>query len=354
METSIAADRRARKAPDTLARISAYGANAVDRECAAVEAAGQGSRNARFNEAAFTIGRLVGAGALPEGPTLERLTAAGAAAGLNPTEIRTTLRSGFERGKAQPRDLDNLPDRRTWRSAIRRPAPRPTAKPAPVTAPKRPPQAEVLALWESSLAPGLTMAEPPPGYLDGCGYLAARNLPSYALSSLDMVRILPAEYPWPAWWLWGNHRRWTVAVLGYEADGTPASLHARAVDFPGWPLPEGAPKTIWPKGYESRGLLFADRRGLALLRGEGEPLAGVLLAEGLTDTLALALYAARKSEAFAVLGLAAGGASALARVVWPEGLTAFVCTDSDEAGERYADEAAAALPASVSVLRVRL
>ena len=215
---------------------------------------------------------------------------------------------------------------------------------------KRPPQHEVLALWEAAAPTDLTWAPAPDWYLDGVSYLIKRLWHPPAVATLDLVRILPGEYSWPKWWPWGARRVWSLAMLAYEADGTPASIQARAIELRGEKL-DGQNRYRNPKGFTNSELLFADQKGQALLKGEGTPPTTILLAEGLTDTLALALWARCKAEPAAVLGMVAGSAKALSRVAWRPGQTVVCFTDTDGAGEGYAEAARDALPEFVNLLR---
>jgi len=209
-------------------------------------------------------------------------------------------------------------------------------------------------------------------------YLADRGFPPTALAPLDLVRIAPLRLVWPAWWPKWWARTFRLVVRAYEADGTPASLHARAVPMfrsgGTGPVceacakadgPDRAPllgpdakgraacptcswrpkrKTTWPKGYEAAELLFADPGGLALLRGETpENIRGVLVCEGLTDLAAAAMAVARERLPLAVLGATSGGFVTLARVRWPDGLRFYDGMDPDPPGRKYAAEARAAL-----------
>lgn len=54
-----------------------------------------------------------------------------------------------------------------------------------------------------------------------------------------------------------------------------------------------------------------------------------------------------------VLGVTAGGPPALARVRIPTGVPVIVATDPDDAGDDYARQIRAALPATVEVRRYR-
>lgn len=84
---------------------AAYVLNAVEGECAGIAGAHVGGRNATTNRGAFSLGQLVGAGALDRGEAETRLLNAAMAAGLPESEARPTIRSGLDAGERQPRSI---------------------------------------------------------------------------------------------------------------------------------------------------------------------------------------------------------------------------------------------------------
>jgi hypothetical protein len=64
-----------------------------------------GTRNDQLNRAAFSLGRLVAAGALSEDATVTALTEAGQRLGLGLRECERTVASGISAGMGQPRTL---------------------------------------------------------------------------------------------------------------------------------------------------------------------------------------------------------------------------------------------------------
>jgi hypothetical protein len=84
-------------------RLDSYTRKVVQDECDAITAAPDGDQNNTINTAAFSLGTLVGAGALSEGEAREHLLAA--ARGGNHPEGRAlpTIESGLRAGMAQPR-----------------------------------------------------------------------------------------------------------------------------------------------------------------------------------------------------------------------------------------------------------
>ncbi|EYB67043.1 Superfamily II helicase-like protein [Deinococcus phoenicis] len=85
-----------------------YAQAALQREVEAVRATGEGGRNDQLNRSAFAVGTLIGAGILDEVEAERQLREAAEAVGLDAGEIRDTLHSGLEAGKAEPRDLSGV------------------------------------------------------------------------------------------------------------------------------------------------------------------------------------------------------------------------------------------------------
>lgn len=271
--------------------------------------------------------------------------------GHNPRDCTSDERRAL-RGWIADRGWCSPPGTRNDASVVAPPPPAPRPPPPLVRAPL----AEVEAYWRASWA-----LDAPPR--DEWGLPAYTFLHQRALHPLiqtivrsDLARWAPpaAEYAPPASW-WSS--RWPPAyrlmVRAWEANGTLGGLHARAI----LPIPEGAPKTRWPRGVDAAGLLFACPFGLALLRGEPIPYLGaVMICEGLTDWLSAAALmreqadylerSARTDEwcRIAVLGGAAGSFRVLSQVRWPEGdYQVWCCTDLDLAGTRYAMQVAEAI-----------
>lgn len=81
----------------------AWSRAALERECASVATAPEGTRNATLNTAAFNLAQIVAGGGLDEAEVRDRLTAAARAAGLAAAEIAATLNSAGNAGREQPR-----------------------------------------------------------------------------------------------------------------------------------------------------------------------------------------------------------------------------------------------------------
>jgi len=101
--------KRKRPAGDPDAQ--AYARAALDAEVEAIESAGKGQRNDTLNRAAFSIGTLVGSGAIDERIASVTLETAADNCGLIQEDglaaVRATIASGMESGKLEPRDIPN-------------------------------------------------------------------------------------------------------------------------------------------------------------------------------------------------------------------------------------------------------
>lgn len=101
-------------------RLDSYTRKAVQAECDAITGAPDGDQNNTINRAAFSVGTLVGAGAISEGEAREHLLAAARAGNHPEGRARASIESGLGAGMAQPR--------RPWPPAGRDvPAPRAVA-----------------------------------------------------------------------------------------------------------------------------------------------------------------------------------------------------------------------------------
>jgi len=213
----------------------------------------------------------------------------------------------------------------------RRPPPRPPEAPE---VGQRPPSAELLSLWAASAS----IVEDAPV----ADYLRARRMDPDALAALDLARALPVTYDWPAWWPHpkrAGFKDQRLAVQLYESNGTLATIQARSID-PSCPKKD---RQKWPKAGpgSASGVFFADVLGLQLLRGalESDDINGVLIVEGLTDFLRVALVVAASGERLAVIAAANGSFEVLAEIPMPPGVPIYACPDEGDvknAGERYA------------------
>lgn len=101
------------KAGASPASLSAYASKALESELDLVRHAAPGGRNNQLNSSAYSLGQLVGAGALEEHQVNLELAAAAEEAGLGRVEVESTIRSGLTAGMASPRVLPEQRDRRT-------------------------------------------------------------------------------------------------------------------------------------------------------------------------------------------------------------------------------------------------
>ncbi len=82
---------------------SPYGQRALESELGRVVLAPEGERNDTLNRAAFAMGQLVATGELDLDEVIDKLSVAGARAGLTDAECVMTIRSGLNAGLAKPR-----------------------------------------------------------------------------------------------------------------------------------------------------------------------------------------------------------------------------------------------------------
>jgi len=221
-------------------------------------------------------------------------------------------------------------------------------KPAPPSAPIYAPRGEIEALWGASHPVNRTIVEPNVLDVAVCFFMSRRRLYPPAIAALDVARVtpLPDAYEWPAWWPRRWARDWRLIVRAYTAAGTFAGIHGRAI------TPEVKPKTRWPLGVAAAGLLFGDTRAANLLRGKVDDTDRVIVVEGLTDLLSMALIVADAGRKHAVLGVSAVSTSALTKIVWPM-LPVVIATDADTPGDDYARAVRAAIPSTIDVRRWR-
>jgi hypothetical protein len=89
-----------------IAHPDRYALAALTAEADRVARAPVGSRNDTLNRAAFSLGRLVGAGLLDAADAVRELETAARFAGLGRAETRRTIRSGLTAGRRAPVDID--------------------------------------------------------------------------------------------------------------------------------------------------------------------------------------------------------------------------------------------------------
>lgn len=336
----------ARKGPDKLEERRRRWARSALEGCAdAVSGAGQGGRNEALNGAALRVGRIVAAGLLDAQDAQDALLQAASLAGLPGREARTTLRSGFRAGlRAGPAELP-----RELIEGFRSPAPRAVRLVADLELPP-PPAAEVAELWDRCRPVWDDEAQR--------AALQARAIDPAAATDEDLVRVLPPAGPLPSWarsaagtWAETGHR---LIFPVYGAAGELRGIFARTFRQD---LPPGQPKGINARGYTTRGGVFADGTGRALLEGarpawwDGR----AIVCEGAPDWLSAALLLGDGAETRpAVFGYCNGYWSRELGARVPEGARVLIWAHNDEAGADMARKVAATMPqCTVAILEKR-
>jgi hypothetical protein len=151
----------------------------------------------------------------------------------------------------------------------------------------------------------------------------------------------------PSWAAIGR-RSWQDAgyrglLWAYDASGLRRSCRVRALAELPW---EGAPKALPPRGFSVRGLVLASRRGRRLLQGLEHPDL-VVVAEGEPQFLAAVLAWPRA----AVFGVVSGSWTPELAARVPFGAQVLICTDHDQAGDRYAETIEATLRGRARIAR---
>jgi hypothetical protein len=90
-------------------RDTPYGLKALQAQCAALRSTPEGGRNIALNDAALKLARLAAGGELTEATAKRELWEAARASGLDDSEIRGTLASGWSAGVRQPRSAPEQP-----------------------------------------------------------------------------------------------------------------------------------------------------------------------------------------------------------------------------------------------------
>jgi DNA primase len=232
--------------------------------------------------------------------------------------------------------------------AKKKPSAEAIAPPAP--APRRPfpPAEEIGAFW--------AMCQPVSEDPEVVRWLEGRGLSPAAIGRYDVARALPRNAHPPPWASYRGDRPsaepWTA--LGYrlilslhDEAGVIRSVRARAV------ATTDGPKALPPSGYAAKGLVMADPLAAMMLALGSWPEHAekrVVISEGEPDFLT---WASRGTGArtLAVLGIAGAGTwtKEIADRI-PDGSTAIVRTDQDDAGDRYAEQITASLWGRCAVL----
>jgi hypothetical protein len=160
-------------------------------------------------------------------------------------------------------------------------------------------------------------------------YIASRSLTeAFELGIAGVIGFgmtLPSAVSrWPS-------RGYRIVCPLYDLSGTLVNVQARSVTG-------RTPRLMTPKGSKLAGTVFADAKGLALIRGETLKADTVVLGEGLTDMLALAIGSP-------VPVLAAPGTSNAVAAVgrWARDRIVILALDNDDAGNEAAPRVANAV-----------
>lgn len=155
-------------------------------------------------------------------------------------------------------------------------------------------------------------------YLRARSLLGSRKLGSFGVLAAGM-RLPWCIARWPAL----GYR--IVAPL-YDLTGNLVNIQARAIR-------DTRPKTRFPSGSMVKGTVFADARGIVVLRGRAVA-KEVLLGEGLTDFLALSI-----ASPIPVICVPGAGVAASAIGAWVRGLRIRLALDHDATGDIGAEAA---------------
>tara|TARA_R110002020_G_scaffold430022_3_gene639702 strand:+ start:451 stop:1449 length:999 start_codon:yes stop_codon:yes gene_type:complete len=193
----------------------------------------------------------------------------------------------------------------------------------------RPPLAEVQSLWNSSFKLHQLSRDH-----QAISFLKSRNLNLEALAKSGVARITPEQsnYTWPTWWPAGRSRLWRVIVPAFNQFGQFSSLHGRAID-----LPKAGPKTLWPKGFEAKGLFMPNRFAVKMMRTEDVDIDGVLFVEGITDFMKCSAEVEDLGLKIAILGGTSGSFGIVSELKIPKETKIYIGTDPDQQGREYAN-----------------
>lgn len=207
------------------------------------------------------------------------------------------------------------------------------SRPAPTY--RRPPAAEVLALWNG--------AQPVTADDEAAAYLAGRAIDPARVDEQHLARVLPPRARLPRWarhWHRPDGLFYRLVFPVYSATGGLEALRAR----PLVQLEDGARKALAALDTDVGGLLLADALGRRLLLGDLEAVelvrrTGLWIAEGEADFLTLATeWSDGADDAPAVFGLVAGAWTPELAARVPDGARVVLATDTDEPGDKYAKD----------------
>ena len=158
-------------------------------------------------------------------------------------------------------------------------------------------------------------------YLEARGLLECWEDGAFGVLAADME--LPGLIAhWPA-------KGYCVVAPLYNQTGSLSGIQGRAIV-------RRNPKTMFPPGSLVKGCVFANLKGLQVLRGEGKGTTRIVLAEGMTDFLALSPI-----TALPVLGVPGTSFFVEAIGAWASDVEVVLALDNDAAGEAVRLPAAA-------------
>ncbi len=220
----------------------------------------------------------------------------------------------------------------------------PRPPPAPPEPPKYPPLADVAAVWASA---GKASSD-----AEVSAWLVSRAIDPDAVDAFDLARAMGTSVLRP--WARSGGRSWVESghrciVPLFDASGALRSLRGRLVTG------GTSTKCLATTGYETKGLILADRGAREMLRTGALPGGRLIIAEGEPDFLTFASSISDADECPAgVLGIPGGGtwSHEIADRI-PSGSTVAIWThhDANGTGEKYAQAVIAALAGRCDLLR---
>ena len=207
--------------------------------------------------------------------------------------------------------------------AIERPRPTPRGAPESTFTPEDAQRVFAAALEGARDNDRVDENRPALDYLDKRGLLAALEVGLVGILGSRMA--LPSQVDWWAW------RCYEIVAPLYNAEGKLVIVQARSI------IPQGK-KTLFPKGSLAGGTMFANRPGLAMLRGDPSVPTRVILGEGMTDYLALSIV-----SPLPVISAPGTGGAAKCAGPWAQGREVWLALDNDGAGDKAVNPTAKAL-----------
>lgn len=157
-------------------------------------------------------------------------------------------------------------------------------------------------------------------HLDHATYAYAQSRQSVEGLELGAFGVLGRGMSLPPAIMWWVANGYTLVSPLWSLDGTIVGIQGRSING-------RTPRVMTPKGCPTKGTVFADSRGLALLRGENVYADAVVFGEGLTDAIALAI-----ASPCPVITTPGTGTASSSVGLWARGKRVFLALDWDEAG----------------------